>query len=130
MKKKIIAAILVSARVLAACGQPTNGPIMEENSQESSQESSVSEPSVTEESSSEEKEDLPMITERVVKDGKMQSYLSGEWLDEEIVKRRPIAIMIPNNPPAMPQYGLSKASIIYEAPVEGRITRLMGVFED
>ncbi len=30
----------------------------------------------------------------------------------------------------MPQYGLSKAAIIYEAPVEGRITRLMGVFED
>ena len=30
----------------------------------------------------------------------------------------------------MPQYGISQASIIYEAPVEGRITRLMGLFED
>lgn len=30
----------------------------------------------------------------------------------------------------MPQYGISRASIIYEAPVEGRITRLMAVFED
>ena len=38
--------------------------------------------------------------------------------------------MIPNNKPAMPQYGLSKAAIIYEAPVEGRITRLMAIFED
>ena len=71
-----------------------------------------------------------MIGEREVVDGKMQSYLTGEWKDEGVVTRRPIAVMIPNNTPAMPQYGLSKASIIYEAPVEGRITRLMAVFED
>lgn len=46
--------------------------------------------------------------------------------------------MIPNNKrggykdssPLMKQYGISSASIIYEAPVEGRITRLMAVFED
>ena len=65
-----------------------------------------------------------------VVDGQMQSYLTGEWKDEEVVTRRPIAVMIPNNAQAMPQYGLSSASIIYEAPVEGRITRLMGIFED
>ena len=38
--------------------------------------------------------------------------------------------MIPNNKAALPQYGISKASIIYEAPVEGRTTRLMAYFED
>ena len=38
--------------------------------------------------------------------------------------------MIPNNKAAMPQYGISYASIIYEAPVEGAITRIMGIFED
>ena len=68
--------------------------------------------------------------ERVEVDGKMQSYLTGEWKATEVVTRRPIAVMIPNNSAAMPQYGISKASIIYEAPVEGRITRLMPVFED
>ncbi len=73
---------------------------------------------------------FPVIEEREVKDGKMQSYLTGEWKDESVVTRRPIAVMIPNNAPAMPQYGISKASIIYEAPVEGRITRLMAVIED
>ncbi len=72
----------------------------------------------------------PVITEREIKDGKMQSYLTGEWKEEEAANRRPIAVMIPNNSPAMPQYGISRASIIYEAPVEGRITRLMAVFED
>lgn len=73
---------------------------------------------------------IPIIGEREVVDGKMQSYLTGEWKDEEVVTRRPLAVMVPNNSLALPQYGLSQASIIYEAPVEGRITRLMPVFED
>ncbi len=68
--------------------------------------------------------------ERESVNGQIQSYLTGQWIDEAIATRRPIAVMIPNNKPAMPQYGLSKAAIIYEAPVEGRITRLMAVFED
>lgn len=71
-----------------------------------------------------------VIEERTVVDGKMQSYLTGEWTDVNRATRRPIAVMIPNNRPAMPQYGLSQAAIIYEAPVEGRITRLMAVFEN
>ncbi len=78
----------------------------------------------------EEPSGLPVIQERAVQNGRIQSYLTGEWTDLEKAERRPIAVMIPNNAPAMPQYGLSKAAIIYEAPVEGRITRLMGVFED
>ena len=75
-------------------------------------------------------EGFPVIRERQTVNGQMQSYLTGEWKDESRVTRRPIAVMIPNNAPAMPQYGISQASIIYEAPVEGRITRLMAVFED
>lgn len=72
----------------------------------------------------------PVIEEREVVNGKIQSYLTGEWTSQDIATRRPIAVMIPNNKPAMPQYGLSQAGIIYEAPVEGRITRLMAVFEN
>ena len=71
-----------------------------------------------------------VIEERESVNGQIQSYLTGEWTDEEIATRRPIAVMIPNNRPAMPQYGISQAGIIYEAPVEGRITRLMAVFEN
>ena len=71
------------------------------------------------------------IVDRPVVDGKKQSYLTGEWKDEAIVDRRPMAVMIPNNKAAMPQYGISKASIIFEAPMEWlSCTRLMGVFED
>ncbi len=72
----------------------------------------------------------PVIEERKTINGMRQSYLTGEWVAEETATRRPVAVMIPNNAPAMPQYGLSMASIIYEAPVEGRITRLMAVFEN
>lgn len=74
--------------------------------------------------------DIPTINKRKEKNGKIQSYLTGKWLEKEKADKRPIAVMIPNNTPALPQYGLSKAAIIYEAPVEGRITRLMAIFED
>lgn len=67
---------------------------------------------------------------RVENDGKMQSWLTGQWKDAEITNRRNMAVMLDNSRYSLPQYGISKADIIYEAPVEGRITRLMGLFED
>lgn len=75
--------------------------------------------------------DVNYITNRVVLNGMMQSYLTGEWKNADIANRRPMAVMIPNNKSAMPQYGISKASIYYEAPMESQsCTRIMGIFED
>ena len=45
-------------------------------------------------------------------------------------RRRPAAIMINNIEASLPQWGISHAGIIYEAPVEGGITRMMAIFED
>ncbi|MDE7404878.1 MAG: DUF3048 domain-containing protein, partial [Lachnospiraceae bacterium] len=59
----------------------------------------------------------------------VRSRLTNEWVDEDIAKTRPVAIMIPNSKTAS-QYGISNASILYECNVEGSMTRLMGVFED
>ena len=75
---------------------------------------------------------LMAIGERYVRDdGKMESYLTGEWIDAEIAQRRPMAVMIPNNRNALPQYGVSYADIIYEAPMEKcSCTRLMGIFQN
>lgn len=42
--------------------------------------------------------------------------------------RVPVAVMIDNAPPAFPQAGLDRADIVYEAFVEGGITRFMAVF--
>ncbi|MFH1457214.1 MAG: DUF3048 domain-containing protein [Patescibacteria group bacterium] len=40
----------------------------------------------------------------------------------------PVALMIDNNPDAWPQFGLSKADLVYSTLVEGGATRLMAVF--
>lgn len=72
----------------------------------------------------------PVNKEHDAGEGQVHSYLTGQKVDASVGNRRPIAVMIPNNKAALPQYGLSKASVIYEACVEGRITRLMGIFEE
>ncbi len=43
---------------------------------------------------------------------------------------RPYAVMIDNVKAARPQYGLSKAYMVYEIIVEGGLTRMMAVFKD
>ena len=58
------------------------------------------------------------------------SFLTGEPSDPEEVEKRPLAVMLNNREEGCPQYGIGEASIVYEAPVEGRISRLMGLFED
>jgi len=40
----------------------------------------------------------------------------------------PVAVMFDNSPDAFPQTGLDKADVVYEAFVEGGITRFMAVF--
>lgn len=131
MRKRVLMAIclsmsLVAAALLAGCNKQEEEPTLPVVA-----EPTETEPETEEESTVPETEEPETtITERVSVDGKMQSYLTGEWKDEEIVKRRPMAVMMPNNEPAMPLYGISQASIIYEAPVEGRMTRLMALYED
>ncbi|MDE7282660.1 MAG: DUF3048 domain-containing protein, partial [Lachnospiraceae bacterium] len=118
---------------LTACGDTPER--VEISGPEVIEEPVVKDPEVVEPPKEEEEPEEPatngdVIEERTVVNGEIQSYLTGEWTSEEIANRRPIAVMVPNNRPAMPQYGLSLAGVIYEAPVEGRITRLMPIFEN
>ncbi len=143
MKKKLLSILLITTMAVfaASCGNSTEDAAQEDSSNviSSLQGESIAtaEPAAEEETAAEEVEeeevvlaDSAIITDREVVDGMMQSYLTGEWKSEEVVTRRPLAVMMPNNKAALPQYGISLASIIYEAPVEGRITRLMAIFED
>ncbi len=161
MKRKLVAAFVIAMTmgVLAGCGDDGNGPsspvstlnpspiITDDPEVNPPEGSDVPDESVPgdEEAGGVELGDGMMsggethtIGTRTVVDGKMQSWLTGEWNDEAIANRRNMAIMIPNNKrggykdssPLMKQYGISRASIIYEAPVEGRITRLMAIIED
>ena len=59
-----------------------------------------------------------------------KSYLTGETVSTEIGRQRPIAMMFNNIYDAVPQYGIENCGVVYEAPVEGSITRLMGIMED
>ena len=48
----------------------------------------------------------------------------------EQANRRPIAIMMSNDKEARPQYGMNRAGVVYEAPVEAEMNRYMAVIED
>ncbi|MCM1174877.1 MAG: DUF3048 domain-containing protein [Blautia sp.] len=136
-KKRLItitASLLLTFSCLAGCGEEEERMEVKEPEIVIIDESGTVEPEGAE-APVEEPVELttayPVVSEeRESVNGQIQSYLTGQWINEGIATRRPIAVMIPNNKPAMPQYGLSKAAVIYEAPVEGRITRLMAIFED
>ena len=63
-------------------------------------------------------------------EGMARSPLTGEWIDEEIAARRPVAVTINNSTVALPQSGLSQAEVMFETLAEGNITRLIAVFQD
>lgn len=67
---------------------------------------------------------------RVEKDGLLPSYLTGEPIGIEKAQRRPVAVMISNDKAALPHYGIERAGVIYEAPVEGSMNRFMALFDD
>lgn len=60
-----------------------------------------------------------------------QNLLTGvPDLTEGAIGKRPVAVMVNNVQDALPQYGISKADIIFEIPVEGDVTRLMALYAD
>ena len=68
-------------------------------------------------------------TEEVAEEDSV-SYLTGLPISEEVRNARPLAVMLNNIKAGCPQSGIADAAIVYEAPVEGRITRLMAIYDD
>lgn len=66
----------------------------------------------------------------VLPDGYKRSTLTNELVTEEVYNSRPIAVMVPQDKVAQPQYSISKAGVMYECLVEGSITRTMCLIED
>ena len=130
LRKKFIVLGLAVAMALTACSPDADAykPVdYEVTDIQQEQNGSVSDNTV----STPPPQGLMAISERYESDGKMESYLTGEWIDTEIATRRPMAVMIPNNRNALPQYGVSYADVIYEAPMEKcSCTRLMGIFQN
>ena len=51
-------------------------------------------------------------------------------LTQKAIGKRPVAVMVNNVEPALPQYGISQADVIFEIPVEGSLTRFMALYGD
>ena len=61
---------------------------------------------------------------------KVTSYLTGKQVDESIGRFRPISVMFNNVEVGCPQTGISRADVVYEAPLASNTTRLIGIIED
>lgn len=131
MKKvKLWLVLLASVAVLCACGAEDEliSPILPDEEFRPSSGEGI-------DSSAADIDKLPagVITEDdsiPPEEGMVRSRLTNEWVRPEVANTRPIAVMIPNESAAIPHYNLSNASVVYEANVEGRMTRLMAIFED
>lgn len=58
-----------------------------------------------------------------------RALLDGTPLVAAASSSRPVAIMVENHVDARPLSGVAAASLVFEAPVEGGITRLLAVFD-
>jgi hypothetical protein len=118
---KIFLSLLLTSALLTSCagiGNGTDSPIIID-----SEDTSDSTASYASASGSDDADSPP-------EDGMVRSRLTNEWVDASAASTRPIAVMIPNEKNAVPHYNISEAYILFEANFDGRMTRLMAIFED
>lgn len=114
--KRVLAAILLVCLMLGACAPAQQTPAV--TTAVPTTQATV--PETTPETTP------PETTEPVVL---YRHPLTGEPLDEPSTIR-PVAVAIGNSRGALPQYGISKADILYEIETEGGINRCLAIFTD
>lgn len=117
----LLVAALTASCLMVGCGakeEPAPAPVEEPAVEETVEEE---EPEVTEE---------PVEESEVLPEGKSRSALTGEIIDTEIANSRPIAIMLPTDKAAQPQYGIGEAGVLYECMEEGDMSRQMAIIEN
>lgn len=122
MKKScaLLALMLLSASILIACGNedaPADNIIQGEPIPED-------DTTTLDDTTVEADPELPP------EEGMVRSFLSNEWITEEVAGTRPIAVMFPTDKAAQPQYGISYADVLYECMEEGGISRQMGIIQN
>ncbi|MBQ0058952.1 MAG: DUF3048 domain-containing protein [Lachnospiraceae bacterium] len=139
MKKRFrlpIAVALSAVMMLSGCTLGHKADTTQEESVVESVVSEVEEPeSVVESVPESEPESVPEAEPEVVEtepipEGMVKSTITGEYVTPEVGQTRAVSFMIDNSKAADPQSGLSRAKIIYEAPVEGSYTRMCATFEE
>ena len=124
MKKRVVSAMLIltMAFTMSACGKKDEDvPAVDVED---------TTPTVEEPEEVEVVDDSAAFWDQVSEDGRVRSYLNGEWVDQKYGRQRPVAVMIENTKACLPQYGIGNAGVIYECVVEGGITRMMAIFDD
>ncbi|MCM1062977.1 MAG: DUF3048 domain-containing protein [Eubacterium sp.] len=127
-KTRIWLAAAAAVLMLCACGEDLGSPVIAEDDPTPAPTQQINQPVNT------APESIPpsIITEddsQPPHSGMVRSRLTNEWVDANVADTRPIAVMIPNESAAIPHYSLSEASVIYEANVEGRMSRMMAIYE-
>jgi len=82
----------------------------------------------TEAATTEEELEIPETLE--IQRAEFVDPITAEPTDKDLSKSRPIAVVIKNDRTAAPQYGLSDAAVLYEASVEGGLTRFVAIYSD
>lgn len=130
MKKlKVLMLLALSAVMLAGCSKKAETEALTEKKTETAQTISDSELETGSFQVNTEAQNAK-TRETPNGEGKVHSYLTGELTDVKIAYKRPISVMFNNIINACPQAGIANAGVVYEAPVEGGLTRLMGILED
>ncbi len=121
MKRKLcmILAALMVVSVVPACSKKSDDT--EQSTVAKKETKKTKKTTEKKEEAEEEKEEIPAN----------QNLLTGiADLTDGAIGKRPVAVMVNNIPDAMPQYGVEKADIIFEIPVEGDHTRFMALYGD
>lgn len=63
-------------------------------------------------------------------EGTVRSSITNEWISKELEAQRPLAVMMPTDKVAQPQYGIGRAEVLYECMEEGDMSRQMAIIND
>lgn len=86
-------------------------------------------PGEGEEQPAEAPEEVYVDDEEPPGEGYVRSSLTNLWVKEEDANTRPIAVMMPTDSVAQPQYAIGSAGVLYEIMEEGSISRQMAIIE-
>ena len=125
------AAALALCMALSACGGDTAPAALEKGTETATPRESAS-PSPKPATPAPSPTATPSPTPAPTPDrtGLDRNLLTGEYIDETIAHRRPVAVVINNLIKALPQSGIGQAAMYYEVLSESSITRIIAIFQD
>lgn len=129
MKKRnvLLIAALTAALCLSGCGKDSEEASSE--IQDITVEAEDIPAKDTEEEPAAPAEETYTDDEEAPGEGYVRSSLTNLWVKEEAANTRPIAVMMPTDSVAQPQYAIGSAGVLYEIMEEGQISRQMAIIE-